>query len=202
MSILRFLQRNTQPSLYQQYQDYLNQALPDISGIFTTPQTSGIASIMSEAQEPISEAVSGLTPEQLRLLYPQDQGGRDDDFRGGGAFGNLDLSKSKTVTRDVYDEELGDFVPTELTAYYNPTLGNYQTFFDGKNINPMFTNVPLGIIGTGLNFLGLKPDTVGGYAPGKIRGTYDTPKDLIKQNRNEDPGMTAQITKRKKDLNQ
>ena len=44
MSIFRFLQRNTQPSLFQQYQNYLNQAMPDISGIFasTPAQTFGI----------------------------------------------------------------------------------------------------------------------------------------------------------------
>ena len=170
---------------------YLNQTLPDISGIFR-PRTPGpVLPVIDEPGE------KGITPQ---LLYPESQSGRDDDFRGGGAFGNLDLSKSITVTRDVYDEELGDFIPTELKAYYNPTLGNYQTF-EGKNVNPAFTNVPMGIFGTGLDFFGLRPPTIGGYTSGKIRGTYDTPIDMIKGNRNDPPGMTpAQITKRKKGI--
>ena len=175
-------------SLYQRYLDYLNQTMPNISGIFAnTP-----AQTVEEAMEETTAQPAGLTPEQLALLYPQqNQGGRDDGFRGGGKFGNLDLTRSKTFIKDVYDEELGDFIPTKLTAYYNPTLGNFQTF-DGKNINPAFTNVPLGIFGAGLDFLGLRPDTVGGYAPGKIRGTYDTPMDMIKGDRNDPPGRTPQ----------
>lgn len=168
-------------SLYQQYLNYLNQAMPDISGIFrSTP-----AQAMEETTEETVAQPVGLTPEQLRLLYPQDSGGGDDGFRGGGKFGNLDLTRSKTFTKDVYDEEAGEFVPTELTAYYNPTLGNYQTF-EGKNINPMFSNTGLtfGFGGGILDMLGLKSRTVGGYVPGSIRGFYDTPRDLINRNKN------------------
>ena len=193
MSIFRFLQRNTQPSLFQQYQNYLNQAMPDISGIFasTPAQTMG-----ETTEETVTQPV-GLTPEQLRLLYPQDSGGGDDRYRGGGKFGNLDLSRSKTFTKDVYDEELGDFIPTELTAYYNPTLGNYQTF-EGKNINPMFSNTGLtfGFGGGILNMLGLKPKTVGGYVPGSIRGFYDTPMDFFQRNKN----IQKQTAKQKADI--
>ena len=159
---------------------YLNQALPDISGIFTLPQ----ASMPIVEEETV--AAPGLTPEQLRLLYGEQSGGGSDEFRGGGKFGNLDLSKSKTFTKDVYDEELGDFIPTELTAYYNPTLGNYQTF-EGKNINPMFSNTGLPTFGLGTlaaNMFGLAPKTVGGYVPGSIRGFYDTPMDLINRRKN------------------
>ena len=182
-------------SLYNLAMSYLNQKLPDISGIFSLPQASSITTPV--VQQPVT--APGLTPEQLRLLYPQDRGGRDDDFRGGGAFGNLDLTRSKTVVRDVYDEESGEFVPTELTAYYNPTLGNFQTF-EGKNVNPAFSNT--GITPSFLfDMFGLKSKTVGGFVPGSIRGTYDSPMDFIKRNRNEDPGMTpAQITRRKKGL--
>jgi len=194
MSIFRFLQRNTQPSLFQQYQDYLNQAMPDISGIFSLPpKTIGPVPL-----DPIEEKPeAGLTPEQLRLLYPQDSGGGDDRYRGGGKFGNLDLSRSKTFTKDVYDEELGDFIPTELTAYYNPTLGNYQTF-EGKNINPMFSNTGLtfGFGGGILDMLGLKPRTVGGYVPGSIRGFYDTPMDFFQKNKN----IQKQTAKQKADI--
>ena len=173
---------------------YLNQTLPDISGIFTLPQ----ASMPIVEEETIS--APGLTPEQLRLLYGEQSGGGSDEFRGGGTFGNLDLSKSKVFTKDVYDEELGDFIPTELTAYYNPTLGNYQTF-EGKNINPMFSNTGLPTFGLGsiaAKMFGFEPKTVGGYVPGSIRGFYDTPRDLINRNKNEQQRTTQQITASKK----
>jgi len=172
--------RRTPTTLADLAQQYLAQPLPDISGIFTLPQAS-----MPIVEEETVAAL-GLTPEQLALLYPQDPGSGDDPYRGGGKFGNLDLSRSKTFTKDVYDEELGDFIPTELTAYYNPTLGNYQTF-EGKNINPMFSNTGLPTFGLGTlaaNMFGLAPKTVGGYVPGSIRGFYDTPRDLFNKNRN------------------
>ena len=119
---------------------YLSQSLPDISGIFSLRRPFSPASTSEVVNQTSSPA--GLTRDQLELLYPQGSSGRDDDFKGGGLFGNLDLTRSKTFTKDVYDEEAGEFVPTELTAYYNPTLGNYQTF-EGKNINPMFSNTGL-----------------------------------------------------------
>ena len=183
-------------SLYQRYLNYLNQAMPDISGIFaSTP-----AQAMEETTEETITQPVGLTPEQLRLLYPQDSGGGDDRYRGGGKFGNLDLSRSKTFTKDVYDEELVDFIPTELKGFYNPTLGMYQTF-EGGNINPMFSNKGLPTFGLGTlaaNIFGLAPKTVGGYVPGSIRGFYDTPRDLINRNKNEQQRTTQQITASKK----
>ena len=59
-------------SLLQLYQNYLNQALPDISGIFrSTP-----AQAMEETTEETIAQPAGLTPQQLALLYPQqNQGG-------------------------------------------------------------------------------------------------------------------------------
>ena len=183
-------------SLYQQYLNYLNQAMPDISGIFSLP-TRTIGPVLPVIDEP---GEKGLTPEQLRLLYPQDSGGGDDPYRGGGKFGNLDLSRSKTFTKDVYDEELGDFIPTELTAYYNPTLGNYQTF-EGKNINPMFSNTGIPTFGLGsiaAKMFGFEPQTVGGYVPGSIRGYYDTPMDFLKKNKNKQERTTKQIAASKK----
>jgi hypothetical protein len=66
-------------SLYQQYLNYLNQALPDISGIFaSTP-----AQAMEETTEETVAQPAGLTREQLLLLYPelgnQSSGGNDND---------------------------------------------------------------------------------------------------------------------------
>ena len=67
--------------LPQSVANYLNQPLPDISGIFSLPQAS---EILSSPQQEVQESVSSsmLTPEQLALLYPQyfsqsDNGGGD-----------------------------------------------------------------------------------------------------------------------------
>ena len=182
MSIFsRFATRRTPASLSDLATQYLNQRLPDISGIFTLPQASNIITPVVEEE---TVAASGLTPEQLALLYPQGDG-EGGGGNLGGRFGNLDLSKSKMFTKDVYDEELGDFIPTELEAFYNPTLGNYQTF-EGKNINPMFSNTgaTFGLGGGILKLLGMQPKTVGGFIPGSIRGFYDTPMDLINRRKN------------------
>ena len=127
-------------------------------------------------------------------------GGGDDGYKGGGKFGNLDLSKSKTFTKNIYDEEQGDFVPTELKAYYNPTLGNYQTF-EGKNINPMFSNTGIPNFGLGAlaaKMFGFDPKTVGGYVPGSIQGFYNTPMDLFNKNKNEQMATVQQIVKQRK----
>ena len=71
MSILsRLISRAaTPPSLYDQSISYLNQPLPDISGIFSLPQASTPITT-PEVAEQISNP-AGLTLEQLRLLYQQ-----------------------------------------------------------------------------------------------------------------------------------
>jgi hypothetical protein len=79
MSLLKFIQRNTQPSLFQSYQNYLNQALPDISGIFASTPAQAVE---ETTEETVAQPV-GLTREQLLLLYPelrnQSSGGNDND---------------------------------------------------------------------------------------------------------------------------
>jgi len=187
----------TQYGLPQSMVDYLNQGLPDIyQNIIVDPIDS-----QPIEDDTTTSPVVGLTPEQLSLLYSQ-TGGGEDKYRGGGKFGNLDLSRSKTFTKNIYDEEEGDFVPTELTAYYNPTLGNYQTF-EGKNINPMFSNTGLPTFGLGAlaaKIFGFEPKTVGGYVPGSIQGFYNTPMDLFYKNKNEQMATIQQIVnQRKKD---
>jgi len=63
--------------LPQSIADYLNQPLPDISGIFgALPPTAVVPDIPEDAP------TIGLTPEQLALLYPQYNLGGDGD--GGG----------------------------------------------------------------------------------------------------------------------
>ena len=69
-------------SLYDQGLAYLSQRLPDISGIF--PETPAVTPT-PVVEETASSDISGLTPEQLALLFSQNQryfnqdGGGDDD---------------------------------------------------------------------------------------------------------------------------
>ena len=68
--------------LPQSIADYLNQPLPDISGIYSLPQTQIQPTLFEEDKQLESLATTGLSPEQLRLLYLQQQGGgegRDED---------------------------------------------------------------------------------------------------------------------------
>lgn len=112
-------------------------------------------------------------------------GGSDGVTGGGGVFGNLDLSQSKNITRDIYQDVLGpsgsfEFSPEQITGYYNPSTGTYQTL-QGKNINPMFSNTgtTFGIVPMALKMMGLTQEPVGGFVPNSIRGDFDTPKDFI-----------------------
>jgi hypothetical protein len=86
--------------LPQSMVNYLNQPLPDISGILSSPDTSGILSLPVAQSEPISNqeieslTTTGLTPEQLALLYPQvREGGGDEGFAG-----NLDTTNNAGIT--------------------------------------------------------------------------------------------------------
>jgi hypothetical protein len=137
MSIARFIRRAAQPGNYttqyglpQSSVDYLNQPLPDISGIFSLPQATEVM----EENVTDTESPVGLTEEQLRLLYPQVGGG--DGPRGGGDFGNLDLSDTKDF-----------FINGEVvTGFRNLNTGFYQDF-QGKNIQNLgIRNLP-GITG-------------------------------------------------------
>jgi len=69
--------------LPQSIADYLNQPLPDISGIYSLPQTQIQPTLFEEDEQLESLATTGLSPEQLRLLYLQQQQGggegRDED---------------------------------------------------------------------------------------------------------------------------
>jgi hypothetical protein len=135
--------------LPQSSADYLNQPLPDISGIFSLPQYQAVV-----PSEEIEESLTptGLTPEQLSLLYPQynlDRGG--DGPRGGGDFGNLDLSTAKQFNIN------GNIV----TGYKNLNTGLYQDI-SGKNLQNLgLRNIP-GITGLLDNIFGSKEPTYPG----------------------------------------
>ena len=62
-------------------------------------------------------------------------GGGDGDFKGGGKWGNLDLSKSKTFNKNVFKTvgPVKGWDMTEIEGFYDPTQGNWKTW-EGKNI--------------------------------------------------------------------
>ena len=115
---------------------YLTQSLPDISGIFTLPQASNIITPVVEEETVETPTSSGLTPEQLALLYPQNQGGEDDRVNTGfGLFNNLDKNDVR------YEVVNGELVPT----YRNVTSGLYQTE-KGKNVSNLGITPPSPLI--------------------------------------------------------
>jgi hypothetical protein len=87
---------------------------------------------------PGSEGIESIVNTQQSII-PQGGGGGGNYTGLGGKWGNLDLSKSKTFNKGVYEvggpgNMYGSYVDKEIEGFYNPTLGNWQTF-DGKNIN-------------------------------------------------------------------
>tara|TARA_R100001163_G_C5048850_1_gene185834 strand:- start:122 stop:838 length:717 start_codon:yes stop_codon:yes gene_type:complete len=167
--------------LFNLAQAYLNQGVPSIDPIFQAGSST------QQFQPIVPQVASGLTPEQLLLLQQQQIAqtpGRDDDDKTGfGLFGYLDPNTEQTVYREVYDEEVGDFVPTELKVYRNVKTGALQTF-EGKNVDGLLTDVPTGGALSIFDSI-FGPKTVGGYRSGKIRGKYDTISDLMSKNRNK-----------------
>ena len=72
MSIfIRFATRRTPASLSDLATQYLNQALPDISGIFQPTTDTPVE------ETPVEETVSGITPQLLQPVnQDQQRGGR------------------------------------------------------------------------------------------------------------------------------
>jgi hypothetical protein len=145
-------------SVYDLYQSYLN------------------------AQKQVAPSLGILDP---RLLYPQNYQGDGDGLRGGGDFGNLDMSRGKEVTRDVYQDVLGppgafEFSPQTMMAYPNLSSGLYQTY-EGKNVDGLLSNTgaTFGLAGLAMKMMGMQPKTVGGFVPGSIRGKFDTIGDVF-----------------------
>ena len=103
------------------------------------------------------------------IKYPPQGGG---DFKGGGIWGNLDLSKSKTFNKDIWTGEIGGpanmyggWNTQDVQGFYNPQLGQYQTLA-GKNINHLGLTVP--------SIAGMLFDKDFGKGPriGDIKGTF------------------------------
>ena len=106
------------------------------------------------------------------IKYPP-QGGGGGQSGLGGRYGNLDLSKTKNFTKDVWSQvgppnQMG-WAPKDVKGYYNPTLGNWQTL-GGKNISHLGISpdkIP-GITGLASSLFGKKFET----KPGDIKGTF------------------------------
>ena len=173
-------------TLFDLAQRYLNQGMPDIGPIFSN---TGITSTPT-----ITPTTAGVTPQQLDLLYPQrteperDGGG----FLGGGAFGNLDPTNTKDFDVATYNEETGEYdILDTVKGFYNPTLGQYQTF-EGKNITHAGINFTPGIVGligglTGFDF-GPKQGDIGSFKDlADLRNFIEIQKKEKKSQIIEDP---------------
>ena len=193
------------PSFYgQEDRDIYNQGfsfIPQLAyrGAFNPNQSTSLT------------PATGITTLPVAPIPIQPQG-RDDGPSGlGGLFGNLDLSRSKEFVKDVFSRDLvsgpmeavatgqtmptGSFKPEVVTGFYNPTLGNFQTF-EGKNINHGGIDIKPAFAGIleALGFGGgtkLKDEFGNEYDIGDIRGTFtgyrnpqrlrDIPKALFAQ---------------------
>ena len=133
------------------------------------------------------EQVTGIIGAQLN----QD---KDDGPKGDfGIFGDLLKDTAKDFNVEVYDEELGDFIPTTITGYQNVKSGLYQDKF-GKNLQPMFSNTGFtpGFLGAALSLAGMKPQTVGGFVPGSIRGKFDGIRDIFNKQKKQQQDIIKQ----------
>tara|TARA_R110000824_G_scaffold63393_7_gene166741 strand:- start:284 stop:1255 length:972 start_codon:yes stop_codon:yes gene_type:complete len=109
-------------------------------------------------------------------FYKQTGGGGGGQSGLGGRYGNLDLSKTKNFTKNVWSDTTAsgqpigppgqfDWTSKDVTGYLNPTLGGYQTL-EGKNINHLGLTVP-SIAG-----MLFDKDFGKGPKPGDIEGTF------------------------------
>jgi len=188
----------TQFGLPQSEADYLNQGLPSLSGIFTNSPFTYTA---PTAASNITATTPGLTAEQLRLLYPQRDGG--DRFSGGGRFGNLDMTNTKNFEVARYNEKTGEYdILDNVQGFYNPTLGQYQTF-EGKNIKHMGLDITPGLVSligglTGYDF-GPKQGDIGGIKDlAKLKDFMELQKKEKKSQLIEDPSDFLQRKERER----
>jgi len=158
---------DTRYGLTQPIVNYLNQGLPSISGIFSNAPTTTTPVVDDTEDTP-----TGLTPEQLALLYPQNVGGGGDGF----SVYNPDPNKTRTSknynSRPAYEAAfgtmMGDPEANIATGALNTSgvMGSYQerppsglATLLGKTIDFM---PGVGTIKKGAQFLG---NMLGGIMP-------------------------------------
>jgi hypothetical protein len=120
--------------LPQSIADYLNQPLPDISGVYSLPQAQMQPILFEEDKQLESLATTGLTPEQLALLYPQPQ-------MGGGEGGYQDedttIGDGSTLGIDSFGDVI-DFGKKNIgTIAAASFFGPVETLI-GKGISSFF----------------------------------------------------------------
>jgi len=137
--------------------------------------------------------------------------GRDNAYQGGGQWGNLDLKDTKMFDKNVFSTDMvsgppsqhapmtGSFKPGQVQGFYNPQLGQYQTF-EGKNINHLGLNVkPL--FASMLESVGGKKKSLFKHDLGDTEGTFtkgwESGKGKIKKGWEEEKEKIFGTKKRK-----
>jgi len=138
--------------------------------------------------------------------------GRDNAYQGGGQWGNLDLKDTKMFDKNVFSTDMvsgppsqhapmtGSFKPGQVQGFYNPQLGQYQTF-EGKNINHLGLNVkPL--FASMLESVGGKKKSLFKHDLGDTEGTFtkgwESGKGKIKEGWEDEKDKWSKIFSSKK----
>ena len=118
---------DTRYGLTQPIVNYLNQGLPSISGIF-----SNVPTTTTPVVDDTEDTPTGLTPEQLALLYPQNVGGGGDGFSVYNPDPNMTRTSKNYNSRPAYEAafgtNLGDPEFNRATGALNSSgvLGDYR----------------------------------------------------------------------------
>ena len=120
---------DTRFGLPQSEVDYLNQPLPDISGIFSALPQSSIYQPIQEVTE--ASPSIGITPEQLRLLYLQNQRG------GEGQDNNEDIDRSENLGINSFSD-FRDLVSTP--GMIGGLIGGIPGAIIGRGLGNLYDN--------------------------------------------------------------
>jgi hypothetical protein len=172
MALGSFIRRSAQPTLYQSYQDYLNQALPDISGIFaSTP-----AQAMEETTEETVAQPVGVTPQLLQLT------GGGDNF----SVYNPDPTRTRTDYINPFPFNADDNLGTSDYGYQRAGIpglvdlaSNYlQNSLLGRGLAAARNMLPVnsrGILENELIGQGVMLDDIGRI----VSNNYNTPEGIM-----------------------
>ena len=164
-------------SLYQQYLNYLNQAMPDISGIFTNNTTTPD----DPTNDPATDPEPGVTPQLLQLT-----GGGGDNF----SVYNPDPTRTRTNYINPFPFNADDNLGTSDFGYINPPkeglAGLFETYVKGSPLMQFankglraFGNMlpvnPRGILENELIGKGIMLDDIGRI----VTNNYNTPEGIM-----------------------
>ncbi len=133
---------DTRYGLTQPIVNYLNQGLPSISGIF-----SNVPTTTTPVVDDTEDTPTGLTPEQLALLYPQNVGGGGDGFSVYNPDPNMTRTKRNYVNPFPYDP-MDDFGNSNYGYVEQPRKG-IKGLFDQY----VKGSIPAQLLNKGFNFL-------------------------------------------------